>query len=199
MKDYLWYNRFSSVDGSPRRGEPSIAEIEILANDNANGVLQLSTDSVVVSEDYVGPVINVTRTAGAFGTVTVKFQTIPGSALANVDYSVTSTDVILYGGETSKQLPIEIINDRIPERNETFLVRLLDQITGGAILGTPQEAEIMIESSDDPNGNFGFGTSSQTVTEPSDGQERQLTINLVRNSGVLGVVAVQWEARLNGM
>lgn len=61
----------------------------------------------------------------------------------------------MHSGETSKQLPIEIINDRIPERNETFQVRLLDQITGGAILGTPQEAEIMIESSDDPNGNFG--------------------------------------------
>lgn len=91
--------------------------------------------------------------------VTVKFQTIPESASANFDYSVTSTDVILYNGETSKQLPIEVINDRIPELEETFRVRLLDQITGGAILGSPVEAQILIESSDDPNGNFGKGFS----------------------------------------
>lgn len=45
----------------------------------------------------------------------------------------------------------------------------------------------------------GFGTSSQIVIEPDEGEERQLVINLVRSGGVLGVVAVQWEATLNGM
>lgn len=96
--------------------------------------------------------------------VTVKFQTIPESASANFDYSVTSTDVILYNGETSKQLPIEVINDRTPELEETFRVRLLDQITGGAILGSPVEAQILIEPSDDPNGNFGRVLKSHNLS-----------------------------------
>ena len=85
----------------------------------------------------------------------MKFLTIAGSAQAGVDYSVTSSDVILLEGETYKALPIEILNDRIPESAETFQVRLLDQITGSAILGAPIEAEITIAPSDDPNGNFG--------------------------------------------
>ena len=90
--------------------------------------------------------------------VTVKFQTIPGTAQAGVDYSVTSSDVILLEGETYKALPIEILNDRVPEPEETFRVRLLDQITGSAVLGAPIEATITIAPSDDPNGNFGGTT-----------------------------------------
>lgn len=87
--------------------------------------------------------------------VTVKFQTIPGTAEVGIDYSVTSTDVILYDGETTKPLPLEVINDQTPEVAETFRVILLEQITGGAVLGSPDEAEVIIEQSDDPYGNFG--------------------------------------------
>ena len=68
---------------------------------------------------------------------------------------MTSSDVILLEGETHKALPIEILNDRVPEAEETFQVRLLDQIIGGAVLGSPVEAQIRIAPSDDPNGNFG--------------------------------------------
>ena len=87
--------------------------------------------------------------------VTVKFQTIPGTAEVGIDYSVTSTDVILYDGETTKPLPLEVINDQTPEVAESFRVILLEQITGGAVLGSPDEAEVIIQQSDDPYGNFG--------------------------------------------
>ena len=38
-------------------------------NDNANGIVQLSASAVSVHEPHTGSVVNVTRTAGDFGTV----------------------------------------------------------------------------------------------------------------------------------
>ena len=59
----------TTVLNSPRVGSENIASIAITANDNANGVLQLSASEVTVSEESMTAFINVTRTAGAFGLV----------------------------------------------------------------------------------------------------------------------------------
>lgn len=71
------------------------------------------------------------------------------------DYSVASSDVVLLEGETSKAVPIYIINDISPEVEESFYVQLLNQTTGGALLGSLTRAIITIEASDDPFGSFG--------------------------------------------
>ena len=41
----------------------------IKKNDKANGIVQLSASAVSVHEPHTGAVVNVTRTAGDFGTV----------------------------------------------------------------------------------------------------------------------------------
>jgi G-protein coupled receptor 98 len=74
---------------------------------------------------------------------------------AGEDYSIASSDVVLLEGETTKAVPIYIINDIYPELEETFLVQLLNETTGGATLGPLREAVITIEASDDPYGLFG--------------------------------------------
>lgn len=71
------------------------------------------------------------------------------------DYTVASSDVVLLEGETSKAVPIYIINDISPEVEESFQVLLLNQTTGGAMVGDITEATIVIEASDDPYGSFG--------------------------------------------
>lgn len=52
-------------------------------------------------------------------------------------------------------MPIYIINDINPEVEESFYVQLLNQTTGGALLGSLTRAIITIEASDDPFGSFG--------------------------------------------
>lgn len=71
------------------------------------------------------------------------------------DYSVASTDVVLLEGESSKSVPVYVINDAIPELEETFLIELINQTTGGALLGERTRAIITILPSDDPFGAFG--------------------------------------------
>lgn len=72
------------VPNSPRLGPKveTIAHLIIIANDDAFGTLQLSTAVVRVAENHVGPIINVTRTGGAFADVSVKFKAVPITAIA---------------------------------------------------------------------------------------------------------------------
>ncbi|XP_019373727.1 PREDICTED: G-protein coupled receptor 98 [Gavialis gangeticus] len=187
------------IENSPRLGPKgeTIAQVIINANDDAFGTLQLSASIVRVAENYVGPIINVTRTGGIFADVSVKFKAVPITAIAGEDYSVASSDVVLLEGETSKAVPIYIINDIYPETEESFQVQLLNQTTGGALLGALIQAIIIIEASDDPFGCFVFQITELTVEEP---EFNSVTVSLpiIRNAGTLGNVTVEWVATING-
>lgn len=89
--------------------------------------------------------------------VTVKFRVINGTAKEHEDFEVLSTTAILVDGAGSVDLPVRIINDNVPESNETFYIELLKQITGGGVLGTDSTtmAVVNIQASDDPVGAFG--------------------------------------------
>ncbi|XP_041376199.1 adhesion G-protein coupled receptor V1-like [Gigantopelta aegis] len=218
------------VTGSPRLGFASenYAQIIIVMNDDASGVIELSASAVETEES--NPVLNlrVIRKGGAYGEVTVVFRTIDsnGQAQSMLDYVVTSTEIILSDGETSKQIPISIIDDAIPELRETFVVELLDQIVGGATLGANRRATVTILPSDDPNGAFEFATTDMSVQEPEGSQPYSVNITntmcwefattdmsvqepegsqpysvnitVVRKGGSMGVVTLNWEARLKG-
>ncbi|KAM3940659.1 adhesion G-protein coupled receptor V1 isoform 2-T2 [Leptodactylus fuscus] len=187
------------VFNSPRLGSKSetVAHVIINASDDAFGVLQLSTTYVRIAESYVGPIINVTRTGGMFADVSVKFKAVPITATASEDYSVASSDVVLLEGETSKAVPIYIINDINPEVEESFRVLLLNQTTGGALVGNVTEAIIVIEASDDPYGSFVFQVTSVSIDEP-DFNPAPVNLPVIRNAGTLGNVVVQWAATING-
>ncbi|ELW52331.1 G-protein coupled receptor 98 [Tupaia chinensis] len=72
------------IPNSPRLGPKAetIAHLIIIANDDAFGILQLSAPVVRVAENHVGPIVNVTRTGGAFADVSVKFKAVPITAIA---------------------------------------------------------------------------------------------------------------------
>ena len=65
---YLYFIN-SVPDNSPRVGTSRVAQLVIRKNDNANGVVQLSSNAVSVHEPHSGAIVNLTRTAGDFGTV----------------------------------------------------------------------------------------------------------------------------------
>lgn len=174
----FWLGPVSTSPSLGARAEV-VAQVILEASDDAFGVLQLSASAVSVAEDYVGPIINVTRVGGIFADVSVKFRALPLTARVSKcrlqvsrpsrcpavslsvcgptgeDYSVASTDVVLLEGESSKSVPIYVINDVVPELEETLLIELINQTTGGALLGELTRALITILPSDDPFGAFG--------------------------------------------
>ncbi|XP_070820196.1 adhesion G-protein coupled receptor V1 isoform X2 [Chaetodon trifascialis] len=187
------------ISNSPSLGPTTdiVAQVIVEASDDAFGILQLSASAVSVAEHYVGPIINVTRVGGIFADVSVKFRAVPLTARVSEDYSVASTDVVLLEGESSKSVPIYVINDVVPELEETFLVELINQTTGGALLGELTRAIITILPSDDPFGAFVFQAVPVTIEEPGS-NSKEVTLPIVRNAGTIGTVVVQWRATVNG-
>ncbi|XP_070760191.1 adhesion G-protein coupled receptor V1 [Enoplosus armatus] len=187
------------ISNSPSLGPRTdvVAQVVVEASDDAFGVLQLSASAVSVAEHYVGPIINVTRVGGIFADVSVKFRAVPLTARVSEDYSVASTDVVLLEGESSKSVPIYVINDVVPELEETFLIELINQTTGGALLGELTRAIITILPSDDPFGAFVFQAIPVTIEEPGS-NSIEVTLPIVRNAGTIGTVVVQWQATVNG-
>ncbi|XP_062238571.1 adhesion G-protein coupled receptor V1 [Platichthys flesus] len=187
------------LSNSPSLGSntDNVAQVVVGASDDAFGVLQLSASAVSVAENYVGPIINVTRVGGIFADVSVKFRAVPLTARVSEDYSVASSDVVLLEGESSKSVPVYVINDLVPELAETFLIELINQTTGGALLGELTRAIITILPSDDPFGAFVFQAIPITVEEPGSNSIK-VTLPIVRNAGTIGTVVVQWQATVNG-
>ncbi|XP_041926588.1 adhesion G-protein coupled receptor V1 [Alosa sapidissima] len=174
----------------------TVAQVIIKPSDDAFGMLQLSVSAVMVKEYYTGPIINVTRVGGIFADVSVKFIAVPITATFGEDFSIASSDVVLLEGETSKPVPILIINDKEPELEETFRIQLLNQTTGGAQLGVPTQAIITILPSDDPFGSFVFQTDEITIEEP-ELRPVEISLPIVREAGTMGEVTVQWQATVN--
>ena len=84
----------------------------------------LSINDVTVTED-AGPAIftlSLSRTSTA--TITVNAATRDGSARHPGDYTRTSSVITFAPGTVSVAFPVPVIDDEIPEPNETFTVRL---------------------------------------------------------------------------
>ncbi|KAI8777860.1 G-protein coupled receptor 98, partial [Biomphalaria glabrata] len=191
--------QINAIPNSPTLGQNSetYGQIIILANDDANGRLQLFPPNVSVSESVGQIPVNVTRTGGTFGEVSVIFRVIDGSAVVNQDFIVLSSVVILPPGVTSRLLDIQIIDDIIPERAEYFTIELQDSATGGAVLGDQRTSVVTILPSDDPNGVFAFGAQGLKVLELD--QAYTVNITVLRIGGSMDTATVSWEARLNGV
>ncbi|XP_014662998.1 PREDICTED: G-protein coupled receptor 98-like isoform X2 [Priapulus caudatus] len=143
-------------------------------------------------------IVKVIRKGGSFGQVSVKFLVTQGNATQGLDYSVASSEVVFYSGDTEKEVPIVIINDVAPELAETFTITLTNQTTGGAVVGSVRETEVVIDESDDPRGAFSFESVSGMSEEPEAGTTVSIPITVIRTGGTLGVVGVTWTAFFTG-
>ena len=107
------------------------------------GTISLADSNYTVSEDGGAVEVEVLRTGGDNGTVSVNYRTQDGSAQADSDYVSGAGTITFAPGETSKTINIPIIDDFIFEANESFSL-VLDSVTGGATLNDPRTASIEI-------------------------------------------------------
>ena len=134
-----------------------IGEVIIGENDNARGIIDLTSEAVNTTEPSTTPFLMVRRSEGLFGEIVIEYRVTSGTATIS-DYAPTLGSVTLIEGQTSTNIPIAIIDDTEPEFDETFTVDLIG-VTGGATLGQRQQAVVTILANDDPNGRFGECTT----------------------------------------
>lgn len=134
--------------------------------------------------------VEISRTGGSDGTVSVQFSTQDGqdgnAATSASDYTQTASTVTFLDGETSKTISIPINNDSIIEGDEKLNL-LLTNPTGGSSLGTSSVTTLTIIDEDFPQpGEFRFDSSGYSVNE-NDGS---VSIRILRANGNDGLVSV---------
>jgi hypothetical protein len=123
---------------------PSFAVLTIVNNDMA-GTIQFSAATYGVNETGGNATITVTRTGGVAGPVTVDFATIDESAEAGTDYTDASATLTFGAGETSRTVPIAILDiDPVAVEGDKTVFLTLSNPTSGAVLGTRNTAVLTI-------------------------------------------------------
>lgn len=159
------------------------------------GTLQLSANSQLKVENAGSFTLDVTRTNGSAGTVTVHYATADGTAKAPSDYTQTSGTLTFNDGETSKPITVPIIDDNTPEGSES-LTLTLSSPTGGAVLGGITSATLVIQDNEDPTlsindvsqaeGNSGTTAFTFTVTS-SNAISNDVNVNYATANGTATV------------
>jgi hypothetical protein len=149
------------------------------------GAFALSAGSYSVNEAAGTVSIEIVRSGGSTGAVSIDYNTVNKTATAGSDYTTTAGRLNFVSGETSKRFTIPILNDTIVEGNETFAVTI-DNPQGGATLLAPRTAEVTIVDDETAPNFTGYWKFNETTIGPfTDSSGRGLTatpVNLTAGS-----------------
>ena len=111
--------------------------------DNDPGLLRFAADRFAAREASGRAAVTVIREESASGRVTVDLETLDGTAFAGEDYSRVATTLVFSDGESRKTVEIPVSADGRPEGAESIRL-ILDNPGGGASLGSPDTAELLL-------------------------------------------------------
>ena len=156
---------------------------------DSNGVLTITDDDAAPTlsianlttpnETAAARLVTVSLSAASSQTVTVDFATANGTATATNDYVAATGTLTFSPGDTSKTIPITIVQDTLDEVNETFTVGLRVRVmqpsppTTGTVTitddeGTPTLTIANVTTANENAANLTAsvtsGVSAQTVT-----------------------------------
>ena len=162
---------------------------EVTLNDST-GVLTITDDDAAPTlsianlttpnETAAARLVTVSLSAASSQTVTVDYATANGTATATNDYVAATGTLTFSPGDTSKTIPITIVQDTLDEVNETFTVGLsspsnatIADATGVMTItddeGTPTLTIANVTTSNENAANLTAtvtlsGVSAQTIT-----------------------------------
>lgn len=164
--------------------------VRSITDNDAPPTVQFSTATSSFAE-HLSLSLTVTLSTASGKSVTVQYSTFDQSAVSGQDYvAAVSVNLVFSPYETSKVVPISVVNDTLDEDNETFVVSLANPLN--ATLGTPISHVHTIEDNDaEPTVSFTSLSSTGLESAPTAG----LLVTLNTASGKL--VTVQY-ATANG-
>ena len=176
---------------------PSVAKIIRIGADvtSNNGALQFDGGIQIGAEGGGVATIVVNRVGGSTGTVTVNYATSNGTAIGGQDYTPVSGTLTFVNGQTSRSFTIPIIDDTLDEPNESINLTLSNP-TGGATLGSPSTAFVMLFDNDEPPQGAGALQFDGGIQIGAEGGG-VATIVVNRVNGSTGTVTVNY-ATSNG-
>ncbi|PYK31321.1 MAG: hypothetical protein DME57_04150 [Verrucomicrobia bacterium] len=173
---------FTAVNGFPRK---YIARL-LGGADTGPGVLEFSAAEYTVSEAGTNVSVQVIRTGGSTGALSVDVRSVDGTATAGQDYDAVNTTLFFNDGQTVATIQVGIRNDTLVEPSETVTL-LLTNLSGDGQFGQQATATITIVNDD---ARVGFISPTYFVNENVVGG--QATVTLERVGTTSGTVTVDF-------
>ncbi|MFL6520333.1 MAG: Calx-beta domain-containing protein [Chthoniobacterales bacterium] len=120
-------------------------------------------------------IITVRRSGDTTSAATIDFATDNDTAVAGSDYTSASGTLSFASGETAKLIKVPLLDDDTQEPTEDFTV-VLSNPTGGATLGSPSQAFVVI--SDDDGAPSPSPSPSPTPSATPSSTPASQTVNL---------------------
>lgn len=115
------------------------------------GTLQFSAATFRQSESNTSAIIEVTRSGGTTGAVSVNFRTSNGSAIAGTDYATLDTTVFFADGDDApRTVTVDAIPNTAHSEPDKTVTLTLSQPGGCATLGSQSTAVLTIQDDDSP-------------------------------------------------
>ena len=191
-RDFNFAGDATEIDSVPQLGPNTEAVVVIQKNDDANGVISLIQSQYTAVEGGV-VAIQVTRSGGTFGAVAVSFTVTPGTAQgSSIDYSPPSSPLVIPPGQSSAVISIPIVDDSVPEFQESFSLTL-NSVSGGARLSGLGMTNVIINSSDSPTGSLRFSSADlagRVIDNPTT-INAIVSLTVERQGGTNGIVSVR--------
>ncbi|XP_039258016.2 adhesion G-protein coupled receptor V1-like isoform X1 [Styela clava] len=184
----------------------SSSQVVIDANDGTKGMINFHPDFVHFEAiETEGTETNITltiiREKGTYGKV--EFFVFPQNreAIHGEDYQCEPTTITIPDSQDKVYFPITILDDDIPEGDETFEV-LIGNPSIGLEIGNSTKSTIKILSNDDAHGKLSFSNEETLyLEEPNNesmtGSKADLVITRNPESGVFGDISVKYRVERN--
>lgn len=150
------------------------------------GVVNLAQASIVVNEDQSSGTIEVERSGGSLGQVSVAYSVQAATASQVDDFIITAATLTWDDFETgAKSIPFTLVDDDIDEGNEQFSVSLSEP-TSGLLLGEILQSTVVITDDDNAGVDTTIRNGVSTISEAGDSQ----TVDISLTSEPLGLVQI---------
>ncbi|ESO84204.1 hypothetical protein LOTGIDRAFT_92127, partial [Lottia gigantea] len=173
-------------------GENDLAKTFDHSEGGTKPVVEFTASSVAVLENEGKVRVGIRRSGRKDAAVSVRVETINGTALAGSDYKHFD-EVIQFGAnEILRQVFIEIVDDFEWEPDEFFFVKLANvpDETPNFELGKLAICQVTIINDDEP-GTLDFARPSIVAKESS----RLIRVPIQRTGGADGHVSVKWKTK----
>ena len=178
---------FTEVNGFQRR---YIARL-LGGSDTGPGVLEFSAGEYTIAESGTNVAVQVVRSGGSTGALSVNVVSIDGTATAGLDYDAVNTTLFFNDGQSVANLLVPVRSDALVEPSETFTL-LLTNLSGDGVLG-PQASALVTVVNDDAR--VGFSSPTYFVNENVVGGQAAITVERIGTTN--GTVSVDFITRTN--
>ncbi|HUN71745.1 MAG TPA: Calx-beta domain-containing protein [Steroidobacteraceae bacterium] len=177
--------------GGATLSSPHIAKVTITGAKSASGSagsVSLSAATYSIAQGGGSVVIDVQRTGGSSGAVTVNYATSNGTATAGTNYTAASGSVSWANGDVAQKSFSVPVSDATPFTGSLTFKVTLSSPTDSATLAAPSAATVTINGGQAATGTVALSSASYSVQQSAG----SAVVTVARTDGSSGAASVNY-------